>query len=109
MCEMFGMSELSGCLTSSYPIAREGSAGRLCDGIQVKVLNDDGQRCGPNEVGVTYVKFVQKLTGYYQNPKANAEAFDEDGWFVTGDVGYLDEDAFYFYQGRKSQIIRYNG
>ena len=109
LCEMYGMSELSAFMSISYPESREGSAGRLVDGIRVKIIGEDGNKCGINEPGVVHLKYVRKLLGYYRNPQANAEAFDEDGWFVTGDVGYLDEDGFFFYQDRKSEIIRYNG
>jgi long-chain acyl-CoA synthetase len=50
------------------------------------------------------------MLGYYQNPEANAAVFTEDGWFRTGDVGYKDEQGYYYITGRcKSVIVLDNG
>ena len=45
------------------------------------------------------------MLGYYKNPEATAAVFTEDGYFRTGDVGYLDEDGYIFITGRKKSVI----
>ena len=60
--------------------------------------------------GEIQVKGDNVMLGYYNNPEATAEAFTEDGWFRTGDVGYLDEDEYCFITGRlKTVIVLENG
>ncbi|MBE6592798.1 MAG: long-chain fatty acid--CoA ligase [Ruminococcaceae bacterium] len=60
--------------------------------------------------GEIQVKGDNVMLGYYNNPEATADAFTEDGWFRTGDVGYLDEDEYCFITGRlKTVIVLENG
>ena len=60
--------------------------------------------------GEIQVKGDNVMLGYYNNPEATAAAFTEDGWFRTGDVGYLDEDEYCFITGRlKTVIVLENG
>ena len=65
----------------------------------MKVINknEDGE-------GELCVKGDIVMLGYYNNPEANAQVF-KDGWFLTGDVGKIDEDGFVFITGRKKNII----
>lgn len=74
---------------------------RIAQGYQ----NDKGYMEGEIQV-----KGDNVMLGYYNNPEATAEAFSEDGWFRTGDVGYLDEDEYCFITGRlKTVIVLENG
>ena len=61
-------------------------------------------------IGEIQVKGDNVMLGYYNNPEANADVFTDDGWFRTGDVGYLDKDGYAYITGRiKFVIVLENG
>lgn len=68
-----------------------------CNEIRIKDPDEDG-------VGEICVRGKNVMMGYYNEPEATAEVFDRD-WFLTGDYGYIDEDGFLFYKGRKKNLI----
>lgn len=76
-----------------------GSAGKPLDCNEVKIHNPD-----EDGVGEVYVRGSNVMIGYYNDPEATAETFD-DGWYRTGDFGYFDEDGFLFFRGRKNNLI----
>ena len=60
--------------------------------------------------GEIQIKGDNVMLGYYNNPEANEAAFTEDGWFRTGDMGYMDDDGYFYITGRlKSVIVLENG
>ena len=100
-------------LTETAPIAaltpdfkpRVGSAGKavVCDEIKI----DDPDENGEGEV---LIKGETLMMGYYEDEEATKEAITPDGWFHSGDVGYLDDDGFLFITGRsKNVIVTQNG
>lgn len=76
-----------------------GSAGKPLECNEVKINNPD-----EDGVGEVYVRGSNVMVGYYNDPEATAETFD-DGWYRTGDFGYFDEDGFLFFRGRKKNLI----
>lgn len=73
-----------------------------------------GHRMNPNplsrnQVGEICAKGPQMTTGYLNHPDANSESFDEDGFFYSGDGGFLDERGFLFVSDRFKEIIKFDG
>lgn len=70
------------------------SVGPLLDGVKVRIQDGEIQVQGP-----------VVMLGYYKDPEATRNAFTADGWFRTGDLGYLDDDGFLYVTGRKKNLI----
>ena len=108
--EGFGITECSPlvCVTPYYA-RKYGSVGPAVPCCQVKIAGKGKNDLGFIE-GEIQVKGDNVMLGYYNNEEANASAFTEDGWFRTGDMGYMDEDGYLHITGRlKSVIVLENG
>lgn len=105
----YGQSELAGPLSIDYPLANkpETSQGRLIHGGCVKIVDDNGNRCGISEKGELRVKRKHMFPGYFKNQAATDSIFDEEGFHITGDIGYFDVDGDLFVCGRKKEIIKF--
>lgn len=92
----YGLSETSGAVTlNSFTEQRPGSVGRVLPGMQIK-LTDDGE---------ILIKGPTVFQGYYNDEAKTKQAFTDDGWFCTGDMGYFDNDGYLFLKGRKKYMI----
>ncbi len=109
--EGFGITECAP-LTNVTPYynRKPGSVGPAVPCCTVRIAeNGDVTEDGYAE-GEIQVKGKNVMLGYYKNEEATREAFTEDGWFRTGDVGYMDEEGFLYITGRlKSVIVLDNG
>lgn len=83
---------------------RLASAGREALGAEVRIVDDTGRDLPPGEVGEVLIRSRSVIQGYWNDPAATAEAI-RDGWFHTGDMGYLDEDRYLFIVDRKKDVI----
>ena len=91
----YGATECSPCTAVNRPhFYKDGSVGNLVPGIEVKITDE----------GEVAFKGDLIMKGYYKNPEATAEAVI-DGWYHTGDLGYVDDDNFIFLTGRKKNLI----
>jgi acyl-CoA synthetase (AMP-forming)/AMP-acid ligase II len=77
--------------------------GRACPGVQLRAVMD-GRECKPNEEGELRVKGPQVCMGYLDS-SLDAEAFDDEGWFRTGDLGVIDDGGWVSITGRLKDII----
>jgi acyl-CoA synthetase (AMP-forming)/AMP-acid ligase II len=85
-----------------------GTEGRPTPGVELIVVSLDGQRCGPGEEGEIRLKGPQVIRGYL-DPSLDADAFDADGYFRSGDLGVVDADGFVSITGRLKDVIIRHG
>ncbi len=102
----YGISECAPLVAANCTAwKRLGSVGYIVPICQVRIMNKD--RNGSGEI---QVKGDNVMLGYYKDEAATKSTFTEDGWFITGDLGYLDKDNFLYLTGRdKNLIILPNG
>ncbi len=115
-CEIasaYGLSETSPDLTithfSDSDEVRAETVGRAVPGVEIKIVNDDGEELPPGEVGELVCRSPGLMKGYYKMPEANRASIDEQGWFSTGDLATLDENANVRIVGRKKEMINRAG
>jgi len=84
------------------------SVGSPFPGVEMRVMGDAGP-AGPGETGEILVKSTANTIGYCQNPGATEALFDGEGFIRTGDLGYIDEDGYFYIVGRKKNIIIQGG
>ena len=85
-----------------------GSVGKPLDSLDLKIVdrNDNELPAGPDNVGEIAVKSkIKNEFEYYKLPEVNDVRISDDGWILTGDIGYIDDDNFLFFMGKKSEII----
>jgi long-chain acyl-CoA synthetase len=73
--------------------------------VDLAILDDEGQPLAQGERGEVCIRTIANFSGYWNRPDATAESMTSDGYFRTGDIGYLDEDGYLFIVDRKKDII----
>lgn len=108
LCEGYGITECSPLIAvNPYYKRKYGSVGPAVPCCEVKIDGESTDASG-HVIGEILVKGENVMIGYYDNPEANEAAFTDDGWFRTGDVGYMDSDGYIFITGRKKTVIVLN-
>jgi malonyl-CoA/methylmalonyl-CoA synthetase len=104
--ERYGMSETAMLTSNPYQGPRKaGTVGPALPGVSVRVMNQEAQVCGTDEIGDIQVRGPNIFKGYWQMPEKTAEEFTEDGYFKTGDVGRVDADGYVSIVGRSKDLI----
>lgn len=105
----YGLTETSPSLTvlaKEFGQAKLGSAGQPVFFMEMKLIDDDGATVTePFAKGEICAKGPNIMKGYWNRPDATADAIDPDGWFHTGDAGYVDEDGFYYVVDRVKDMV----
>jgi long-chain acyl-CoA synthetase len=105
--EGYGLSETSPVASFNHPDrpSKPGSIGTPIWGVEMHVIDDDGNRLGVDEPGEIVIRGHNVMKGYHGRPEETAEVLSEDGWLRTGDVARVDEDGFFFIVDRKKDLI----
>ena len=106
--EGYGLSETSPVASFNHPDKerKPGSIGTPIQGVEMKLVDEDGKDVeGTDEVGEIAIKGHNIMKGYWNREDATKEVLDDDGWFLTGDMGKRDDDGYYFIVDRKKEMI----
>jgi acyl-CoA synthetase (AMP-forming)/AMP-acid ligase II len=112
-CQAYGQTELSPIVTVLGPeyhcfqgelAGKASSAGQCNIGCEIKIVDNEGNELPVGTIGEVAATGPNVMLGYWKNPEQTAKAL-VDGWVLTGDAGYLDEDGFLFLVDRKKDMI----
>jgi long-chain acyl-CoA synthetase len=105
--EGYGLSETSPVASFNHPDRerKPGSIGTPIRGVEMKVVDDEGDEVPEGEVGEIVIRGHNVMKRYWNRPDATEEAIDADGWFKTGDMARVDEDGYFFIVDRKKDMI----
>ena len=112
LAQVYGLTETTGAITylppedhGEHAVERLKSCGKPMAGVEIKIFDAAGRELPPGEVGEVVCRTPQVMLGYWNLPEAT-QAAARDGWFHTGDAGYLDRDGYlYIYDRVKDMII----
>src|SRR5580700_899324 len=109
--QVYGMTETTGSIVALAPedhiegLERMRSAGKALPGVELAILDADGKRLPPGEVGEIATRSGSNMVGYWNLPEATAKTISRDGWLRTGDAGYLDKDGYLYIHDRIKDMI----
>lgn len=107
--EGYGLTEASPVVTTSTGMPpRFGSVGRSLDGVEVRLVNVNGEAL-VGDVGEVLVRGDNVFAGYYDDPEATAAVLDDDGWLHTGDMATADDDGYLYLVDRVKDLIIVSG
>ncbi len=109
--EGYGLSETSPTATFNPPLSRRfsGTIGLPLAGTEILILNDEAKPVEFQQAGEIAIRGPQVMKGYWQQPEATAQAFTKDGFFLTGDIGCMDEQGYITILDRKKDMILVSG
>jgi long-chain acyl-CoA synthetase len=105
--EGYGLSETSP-VASFGRLDRErkpGTIGTPIEGVEMRIVDDEGEPLGVGEVGEVQIKGPNVMKGYWNMPEATAKAIDPEGWFSSGDMATVDADGYFKIVDRKKEMI----
>jgi acyl-CoA synthetase (AMP-forming)/AMP-acid ligase II len=109
--QVYGLTETTGGFTYLAPEEhdpngneRMKSCGKPLSSVEVRIVDPEGNQLGPREVGEIICRSAQVMKGYWNLPDATASSVKE-GWFYTGDAGYLDEDGYLYIHDRIKDMV----
>ncbi len=107
----YGLTEVSGASHVNPPEPeniKSGSVGPAIPNCLTRVVDvESGEDLGPNAQGEIWIKGPFVMKGYLNNAEATASTVDSEGWFHSGDIGYVDDDGFFYIVDRLKELIKY--
>ena len=104
--EGYGLTEAT-CVSTLNPLdgpRKIGSIGIALEGQEIKIVDDNLNELPRGKIGEIAIKGEIVMKGYYKNPEATTSTI-KDGWLLTGDLGYEDEEGYFYIIGRKKELI----
>lgn len=110
LLEGYGLTEAAPVVSLNPPRGRRipGSVGLPIEGVEVRVINEDGAESQSGESGELLVKGANVMQGYWNNPPATTEAI-KDSWLYTGDIAKIDREGYIYIVDRKKDMINVRG
>lgn len=105
--QTYGQTECSPRVTAllpEYAVSKMGSVGTPIPGVTVKIVDEEENELGANQIGEIIVSGKNIMKGYYKQPTITSEVI-RNGWIHTGDLGYIDSDGFLYISGRIKNMI----
>ena len=112
--QAYGLTETTGAVVNLPPDDHDPtgpnrhrlrSCGVAGPGVELRIVGDEGETLGPDEVGEIWIRSRQNMVGYWHLPEETAKALTDDGWFKSGDAGYLDADGYLYIHDRVKDMI----
>lgn len=107
----YGLTEVSSvCIANVKGASKENSIGKPLDGLTIEVWDENKKKLPPNTIGEIVITGSTVMQGYFDSEESGVYE-DEEGkrWVLSGDLGYMDEDGFFFFTGRKKRMIIISG
>jgi acyl-CoA synthetase (AMP-forming)/AMP-acid ligase II len=116
----FGQTETASTITTLSPedhvlsgskeemekkLKRLSSIGKPMSDVEMKIVSEEGKDLPVGEVGEIVARGPRVMTGYWRDEEKTQKTIDKDGWVHTGDVGYMDEDGYFYLAGRATDMI----
>jgi long-chain acyl-CoA synthetase len=106
ICEGYGLTESASAVTYNHYYRHVvGSIGGTVPGVEVQIRDTSGNRLERGQQGEICILGHNIMKGYFENPEATDEAFWNDGWFRSGDIGYFDDDNYLYIVDRLKDLI----
>jgi acetyl-CoA synthetase len=107
------MTETGAQVICNYPSmeVRPGSMGKPIPGIKAAIIDDKGNELPPNRMGNLAIQkgWPSMMRAVWKNEEKYNSYFEIDGWYVSGDSAYMDEDGYFWFQGRIDDVIMTSG
>ena len=111
ICMHYGLTEASRSTFIEFHSEKDKlhTVGKSSPNVEIRIESENGVELGPNQIGEILVKGQMVMKGYWNRPEETAKVMTEDGFFKTGDIGFMDEKGYFQIVDRKKDMILVSG